>query len=411
MVERPRVMQVGEEALRVILLSTDYLPNIGGLAAHVAGLAGGLARTGHAVTVVVPRRVRGKWLPRKERERSQGFDVLRIGVPVRAWFCKPYARYVAAEMRALLDSGYQIMHWHTFDNEIVERLDGVPRVFTNHTSYFLEFVADPARIERARAIVTPADIVIAPSRERAEAAVKAGCPPDRARVIPSGVDTDRFTPSVDRSVVRSRYGIADEECLMLCPRRLIKVSGVMYWIRAIPLLIAATRARLRFMFVGDWQHNDEHSCREEALAAMKELGLDDRLIFTGAVPNAEMHFHFAASDVVVLPSLVEATSVAGLEAMASGRPILATNVGGLPDIIANGDNGLLVPPANSEALAEGAKKLAEWPELRARMGRVGRERAEREFDWRKIADRTVAVYREAIELRASAGQHATVALK
>ncbi len=392
--------------MRVILLTTDFLPNIGGIAAHVAGLAGGLARNGHVVTVVVPRRVQGKWVARERLERADGYDLIRLAVPGRRWFGKSYVPYVAARLNQFIRSGADVIHWHTYDYDILAQLPDAPKVFTNHTTYFIEFVSDLARMHRAKAIVNPADIVIAVSGQWADATVATGFPADRVRRISNGVDTDRFSPSADGTELRKRYGIGADECLILSPRRLVKKNGLIYWIQAIPLLLSGVSRKVRFMFVGDWQGKAEYSSREEVLAGIKVLDLGDQIIFVGAVDNREMHGYFAASDIVAIPSLVEATSIAGLEAMATGRPIIATTVGGLPEIITDGEHGLLVPPADTPSLAEAARRLVQSPELCARMGRAGRERAVREFDWRKIAERTVAVYREAIDMhrRANAAQ-------
>lgn len=392
---------MSESPLQVVLLTTDFLPNIGGIAAHVAGLASGLSRSGHTVTVVVPQRVRGKWLAKERAERLDGYDVLRLDVPANRLLGRPFVPYVVKRLKKFIRSGVKVIHWHTYDYEILNKLPDVAKVFSNHTTYFIEFASDPDRIHRAKAIVRPADIVIAVSRQWAEATVATGFPAERIRLVSNGVDTIRFSPSVDGSAVRKRYGIGADECVILCPRRLVKKNGLIYWIQAIPLLLSRVRQKVRFMFVGDWQGKPEYSSREEVLAAIAALRLGDQIIFVGAVDNRDMHRYFAASDIVVIPSLVEATSIAGLEAMAAGRAILATNVGGLPEIITDGENGILVPPADAPALAEGAKKLVESPSRRVEMGKAGRVRAEREFDWVKIAARTTAVYREALDMRKS----------
>jgi glycosyltransferase involved in cell wall biosynthesis len=86
-----------------------------------------------------------------------------------------------------------------------------------------------------------------------------------------------------------------------------------------------------------------------------------------------------------------------MEAMSSGKAILSTNVGGLPFLIRDDENGLLVPPANSQALAEGMRKLLADPELRARLGEAGRRRVEQDLDWSRIAEQTLSVYDKAIE--------------
>lgn len=378
------------------MLTTDFLPNIGGIAAHVVGLSEGLSQLGHSVTVVVPQPARLKLTPRVCEEYVQNFRVIRLGVPTLprlGWLL--YQRKAAAWLQQTIRSGYDIVHWHTFDQAMIRRLRDVTRVFTNHTSQFLEYVANPVEMSRARKIVQPADWVIAPSRELAEATLTTGYPADRVCVIPNGVNIDIFSPNVDGQGIRHRHRIAPDECVVLCPRRLEKKNGVIYWVRAIPGLLSTHCERIRFLLVGDYQRNDQYSAREEVLSAIARLDLGDQFIFTGAVPNSEMPAYFAAADIVVIPSLMEATSIAGLEAMASGKPIVSTNVGGLPEIVLDGKTGYLVPPADSPALAGAMRKLIAAPSLRESMGQAARERVLREFDWRVIAERTAAVYRQA----------------
>ena len=128
-----------------------------------------------------------------------------------------------------------------------------------------------------------------------------------------------------------------------------------------------------------------------------ESGHEKRFQLLGRVENQEMPGLYARSDVIVIPSLMEATSLSALEAMATGKPIVATNVGGLPFLIHDGDNGFLVPPRHPFELAQAIKRLLDSPNLRTQFGSNGRTRVEDEFDWRVIARRTKEVYRIAIE--------------
>lgn len=391
--------------MRVVILTTDFLPNIGGIAAHVDGLSRGLVEWGCAVTVVVPRRRR--LLPRLgvHREPGDPYPVVRLDVPQYVKFGRfVHPRLTAAWLRReIRATGAAVLHWHTFDYLTVRLVRGVARVFTNHTSQFLEYAADPRRRALARALVGPAHRVIAPSRELAAATASTGFPEERLTAIPNGVDIRRFSPAVDGRQLRARLEFSASDCVVLCPRRLEKKNGVIYWVRAIPLLLARCRKPLRFLFVGDYTAGDVYSARKEVLDAIAGLGLGDRIVFAGSVPNREMPAYVAAADIVVLPSLIEATSIAGLEAMATGKPLAATAVGGLPEIVEDGRTGLLVPPADPGALAEAVLRLATDSGERSRMGQAARARAERDFGWSTVAQRTIAVYEAA---RGDAGVNA-----
>lgn len=106
---------------------------------------------------------------------------------------------------------------------------------------------------------------------------------------------------------------------------------------------------------------------------------------------------YALSDVIVIPSLMEATSLSAMEGMAAGKPIVATNVGGLPFLVRHGDNGFCVPPRSPDDLARAIKQLLDSQTQRAQFGKSSRERVEAELDWTITAQRTKQIYGLAID--------------
>jgi glycosyltransferase involved in cell wall biosynthesis len=136
---------------------------------------------------------------------------------------------------------------------------------------------------------------------------------------------------------------------------------------------------------------------------LDKAGMRDRVKFLGAVPNSSMPEIYRACDVAVLPSLAEATSIAGLEAMACGLPLVGTNVGGIPAIVADGVSGLLVPPADPDALAGALDRLVDNAGLRRAMGEAGRCSAQGNFSWPIIARRTAAAYEACLARRGGRG--------
>jgi glycosyltransferase involved in cell wall biosynthesis len=124
---------------------------------------------------------------------------------------------------------------------------------------------------------------------------------------------------------------------------------------------------------------------------VRDHGLEPFTRFVGAVPNAQINSYLGASDLVVLPSLMEATSISGLEAMSASRPLVGTRVGGIPELIEEGVTGLLVEPASAEALAEGIVRAYRELDL-AEAGRLARRKVEEEFTWSRLAKKTVEFY-------------------
>ena len=126
-----------------------------------------------------------------------------------------------------------------------------------------------------------------------------------------------------------------------------------------------------------------------------ELGIAEQVRFLGSVPNADMPEIYSGADLAVLPSLMEATSIAGLEAMACGLSLVGTDVGGIPDLISDGVTGSLVPAARPDALGAAIRKLVETPERRRTFGAAARQKAVSEFSWHRIAERTHEILQEA----------------
>lgn len=367
--------------MKVLLACMDFPPNVGGVAAHVYELGRALVRLGHEVRVASLR------LPADAPalEDLDGMDVRRATAGPR-WLWQHRLRRLIAD--AVAEFRPDVIHVHGLRPLRPARGLGVPVVFTNHTSGFL------MRLERGRfwarrlgRIMAHAAITIAPSHELEEASIRAGFPCARTRYIPNGVDAGRFRPDVDGAPVRTALGIPADAMVVLAARRMVPKNGVRY-------LAAAAKGFVRdgvvLVLVGD---GEERPLVERILA---EDGIADRVILTGARGNAEMPGFYAASDVVVLPSLREATSIAGLEAMATGRPLVGSRVGGIPELIEDGRTGLLVPPADPDALAAAVCRLLDDPDLRKKAGDLARLRVVEQFSWDVVAARTVDAYREAV---------------
>lgn len=143
--------------------------------------------------------------------------------------------------------------------------------------------------------------------------------------------------------------------------------------------------------------------RADLLAQARSLGLDGEAIFAGAFTSREQLAHIMAeTDVFVMPSILEGQPVALVEAMSYGKPILATTVGGIPELITDGENGLLCPPHNSASLAEKIVRLAEDAALREKLGKFARRSYEQgPFEPGAVCENFLSVYRRVLEHRQS----------
>jgi len=237
-----------------------------------------------------------------------------------------------------------------------------------------------------RKVLNEADAIVVASRAVYEEAKKLiSDHTEKLHLIPNGVDIQRFNPSLDGSKVRKQYGIEDKY-IVFTLRHHRPVYGIAYLILAAKIVLSY-RKDVIFIIGGDG------ILREYHIQLAEKLGIRSHIIFPGKVPRGEVPLYFAASDIVVVPSLQEAWGLVATEAMACGRPIIASRVGGLPDQVIGGFNGFLVPPRDYKAIADKILYLLENPSEARRMGLNGRRLAEERFDIEKRVDRIVRLYK------------------
>lgn len=216
--------------------------------------------------------------------------------------------------------------------------------------------------------------------------VKKGIEEEKIEVIPNGVNVEEFNIS-DEEVerVRKKYGLKGVVVMFagtVTPRK-----GVLHLIKAGEIL---SDKDVLFLIVGNLNLDKEYA--EKVMEYAKSRGVNAK--FTGFVPYEDLKALYSACDIFVLPSLEEGHGIVLTEAMASGKPLIGSKVGGIPMQIKDGWNGFLVEPGNEKQLAEKIRYLIENEEERKRMGKNSRKLAEEEFDWSRIAERYLKVYEE-----------------
>jgi glycosyltransferase involved in cell wall biosynthesis len=212
--------------------------------------------------------------------------------------------------------------------------------------------------------------------------------PDRTiEIVPNGVDTEMFQPV-------GRAEEPDDKVKLLFVGRLADQKGLSYLIRALGQLEPAIRQKIEVELVGAGPE-------EPMLRSMvAELGLENVVRFAGWVPRTDIVSHYQAADVFVLPSLDEGLPNVVLEAMASGHAIIATDITGNRELVRDGVNGLLVPPADPDALANAIRRVVESASLRVAMGRKSRELVG-PYSWAHTVDRYLELSQRIVNARSA----------
>jgi glycosyltransferase involved in cell wall biosynthesis len=209
--------------------------------------------------------------------------------------------------------------------------------------------------------------------------------------VPNGVDVDLFRPGLDGLSVRRHYGIPDDARVILFVGALDRAhhfKGVAHLLRALSRM-EDHQAVLMLIGGGD--------LKDQFIALSGRLGVAKRSLFVGAMSHKQLSRYYAAADVVVLPSFPpESFGVVLIEAMACGKPVIASNLPGVRSVVSDGEDGLLVRPGDVEDLAEKIQMLLDDPQRRREMGERGRDKVEEKYAWPKIIPRLVRVYEEVL---------------
>lgn len=210
--------------------------------------------------------------------------------------------------------------------------------------------------------------------------------PGKVSVIHNGIDLDAFKSRVSQQEVKKTLGL-ESSYVIGTVSRLSREKDQFDLIRAFAM-IASFEPMIRLVFAGDGPLKDE-------LAALADnLGIKDKIVFLGF--RDDVNTILQAFDIFVLSSLHEGISLSLLEAMGSGLPVIATNVGGNPEVVVDGETGILVPPQDPEKMAEAIMKILKNPDLANKMGHAGRKRVEEKFSLDRMVREYEAIYEECL---------------
>jgi glycogen(starch) synthase len=391
--------------MNIAIFASAFYPSLGGVEEFCRQIAHAYQRQGHRVTVFTNR-----W-PRSlaAHEEVEGIIVRRLAFrvggmslksKVNAWLTGGLIR---RELLGLLrEFRPDALHVHCVSSNALyalgaKRATGLPLVVSLHGELSMDatrlFQREAWAQQTLRASLEQADRVTACSRqtlEEAEAWFGRSLAP-RAQVIYNGIDFAEMQ-AAEAHVHPQPY--------LLGIGRHVPQKGFDVLLRA---LAQAVKTGAAFdhdlILAGD----GPETAALQTLAS--ELRLGDRVHFTGRVDHAQAIRLFKGCSFFVLPSRHEPFGIVNLEAMAAAKAVLATKVGGVPEVVRDGQTGILIPADDETALADALSALARDPARRARLGAAGRERAQ-QFDWTKIAAEHLLLYEQILNGRTAARQSA-----
>jgi len=382
--------------MNICLISYEFPPMVGGEGSYTYGLFKTLSELGYDVKVITTN------FGIDEKFGIEEENVIRVPT-----INKPPLRlfsFAKNSKKALASLNFDIIHYTNDYEFVISKNVDVPTILTTHTPYLAEkaFLMGELKFaeylhylsyrrpdfikKRLRILCGATDRIISVSNYVAKDIVNEyKTPQNKIMVIPNAVDITKFNPNIrDEEIRKKQLGIHDERVILFVGR-MDHIKGVSYLINAFSMLFRE-RQDVKLVLVGGGP------LQKRFESYVRKTHLRNSVIFTKGLREEELAQLYRTCHIFVLPSLIEGFGIVLLEAMATGKPCIASMSGGPEEIIKHGETGFLVPPADSKALFEKLFILLEDEELLKKFGDAGRKRVEKMFTWEKVAKQTVELY-------------------
>jgi len=385
--------------VKLLMLSWEYPPRIvGGLARHVYWLSKALAQRGVEVTVITldypetPGLEQGRNL-KIVRVASHGFTSSDFA----SWVHQFNLNMIEA---ALEEEDVSLIHahdWLTATAGItLKHLLRKPLIATIHST---------ERGRRRGVLHDPLQrhihevewwlayeswrVIVCSNYMKSELMRFLGVPEDKISVIPNGINPFEVKLQLDVRRVKRRYA-EDWEKVVLFVGRMVYEKGPHVFVDA-ALSLLSRRQDVKFVLVG------EGPMRKSLMDKVYRSGFWHKFYFTGFVEDIELYELYEVCDVAVFPSLYEPFGIVALEAMSVGKPVVASDVGGLSEVVVDGLNGLKVPPGDVWALSYAIERLIGNPSKAEEMGKNGAQKVRELYSWDVVGERTLRLYERVLQ--------------
>jgi len=386
--------------MNIGILTWEFPPRIvGGIARHCNGLARALAHNGHDVHVVTL-----DFPGAPIYEEINGIKVYRtsteLGHPnflTWAFLFNHFLEKKMADVSRKVDFDVVHVHdWltgfagisfkHQMQKPLVSTIHGTEigraQGLHNPDSLTIDGIEWWTTYEANKIIVTSASM-------KAEIQGHFHLPPEKIEIVPNGIDTKRYNASVDQSAIKGRYGVHPDEKLVLCVGRLVPQKGIEYLIRAVSR-IAERYPEAKFIIVGEgW-------LRGHLEYIARSTGYQWKITFTGWIPDQELVALLNSADALVVPSIYEPFGIVALEGMAAGVPVVASDVGGLAEIVEHEHTGILAYSRSPESIAWAVGRVLSDPDHSKEMAQNAQQMVQKTYSWEAIAIRTTKIYKEVV---------------
>ena len=374
--------------MNLLFLDSIAVDVYGGLEHWIGMVSLGLVARGHRVTV--SGRPGSEFLRRVGRLSS---EIEAVPLEISGDF---HPSTITAVKRVLEEREIEIVICN-FNKDV--RLGGLAARWKGNTRVVWRLGNNLTSTKAIHRYLTPKllDGAITPSHELKRQVLECGYIKDeQVRVIHTGVPAPKrwHEGSEAKEELRARYQLPPDSRIAVTSGRFVSQKGHTYLVEAAEGLIGR-HPELRFLWLGDGPLEGDLQRQIDA------AGMTDRFVFAGLLDDFELEL--AGADLMVHPSTIEPFGIVLLEGMRVGLPIVSTLVGGIPEVVADGRTGLLVPPGDAEALKSAMTTLLDDPRLMSYMGAAGKERWRVEFDYEVMINR-LEVYLESLLEPASEGR-------
>ena len=379
-----------QEHLEKKVIETGY--HIGGVERHVLEISNALIKRGHSITILTTRSpAHGRY------HEIDGIKVIRVpyGIPL-------YSSSIPFRTFGYLNlHDYDLIHAHTpnptiADLSCIKNQGKIPFILTYHNDITKDgnlgkIISYAYNSTLGSFLLKNSDVIITTTKSYAEKSNNLINYKYKIKVIPNGVTLNKFNDDMDRKKIKVAYNLPIQSKVILFTGQIEEYKGIKYLLQAFRKILDYEKTSY-LIIVGSG------ALCKYLKEITSELEISDNVIFSGYVRDRDLPHYYSACDIFVLPSISkkEGFGIVQLEAMASGKPVICTNLPGVNEVDENEVASIHVPPKDAEALANAILILLKNEKQAKEMGANGRKLVEEKYSWDKVAEKTEIVYNEVL---------------